>query len=261
MSDELEKLVHELVKFLESERSPIPLVKVLENFSSNEEAIKDAIQYSINELLVNKVLDYPDKKWDLYSLLPLWHLKKLNKEEADELRNLPPVELAAIRVLQEHVSQKGIGRISSHDLRSALMKLGFDGTETEFLWIEGWVEDIYESGDEQLIRWYRLIPEDEKTEEYKKAEEEMLQKETERDIRRQIRRDIFDLACWIVEALENKPDGLPKDKIVEQLPECFSDYFDTAFRKCLEDEDIERVKSSDDIEWYRLVVHDEGDDV
>ena len=73
--------------------------------------------------------------------------------------------------------------------------------------------------------------------------------------------DTHDLASWICEALKDKPEGLPKTEIIEQLPKFPSNYIDDAFRFCIEDEDIELVQRSDDVEWYRLVVHDEGDDV
>jgi hypothetical protein len=86
--------------------------------------------------------------------------------------------------------------------------------------------------DGRSIEWCRLIPEDEKTEEYKKAEEEAHREFDRKESIRMYRTDVNDLAEDILKAVRGTPEGISKNDIIKQLftddPKYLADAFEIA---------------------------------
>ena len=64
---------------------------------------------------------------------------------------------------------------------AALKKRGFDVESLKWGRIKDYVERVWETEDGERSEWFRLIPEDEKTEEFKRAEEERIREWEEWD--------------------------------------------------------------------------------
>jgi len=90
------------------------------------------------------------------------------------------------------------------------------------------------------------------SEEYKRIMEKADQAALERESERVYYADISDLACLILEAVREAAEGLPREKIVEQLPRFPADYIEHAFRMAIGDGSIESVPHTSCMEWYRL---------
>jgi hypothetical protein len=254
VSNEIQKLV---AKFPSGVMKDIIQAQLREKYPSG--LLANAMDYALDNLLIQQVLDDPPEESGILDDL-VWYLKPIDDDTVEKLQKLLPMDFALMRILHTRNDEKDRGRISITSARKELERRGVDCRDLEYSFVEDLIGKYYASEDGEWVIWFYLIPEYEKTEEYKKAEEEAQRERDEKESLRVYMEDLLDLASSIRKVLKNKPDGLPKDKIVEQLPKFLSDYIEDAFHMCLEDEDIELVQKSDDIEWYRLVVHDEEND-
>lgn len=240
--------------FSNMDKKSIPLEIVIKELCNDYqiEGIEQAIEHALDDYRIDKVLDYPDSEWNLYGGRPLWHLMKLTSEDADRLRSLRKVDLALLQLLKNQTAPKSEGEMKSDDARIILQEQGFAEDETKFLWVEDYVDHHYEYDDGKSIEWCRLIPENEKTEEYKRAMEEIREAAARKEAFYMYIADTHDLAHGILEAVRSAPEGISKKDIVRQLFRSDPDYLKEAFAIATEENEIVPITLENGEDGYRI---------
>lgn len=254
MTEQTEELVLKIIGFFsEHDTKSIPLDIIIQKISTeySSEDVERAIESAMDQYLVDKVLDYPDDEWNLYGGRPIWHILKLDTEEADKLQNLKPVNLALLRLLKTQTDVDSLGEIKSEDVRTILIEQGFNEDDVRSLWIEGYVDYHYDFENDRSIEWCRLIPENEKTEEYKREEERIQDESARKESFRMYITDVHELADGILKAVREAPRGISKKDIIEQLFMDDPKYLDHAFEIATEEDEILPIILDTGEEGYR----------
>lgn len=160
---------------LDEIRQTLKKEEVIQQTNNPEKLIADAIQYVLTNWLVEKVIDYPSYKDGFAVGVPTWLLKQLTEEESKCLKELPEVKKAYLRLLQSCNKPDEIGRMREGDTLEHLEKLGFDIDRIPH--ISGRTQLTLRHEDEEWVTVCRLIPEFEKTEEFKQMIRELEEKE------------------------------------------------------------------------------------
>ena len=116
------------------------------------------------------------------------------------------------------------------------------------------------TGDEGLVRCYMIIPEYEKTEEYKKEQEQMWEESTRKEVFRMYIADTHDLAHSILEAVRTSPDGISKKDIIKQLFRSEPKYLEDAFDIATDENEILPITLDDGEDGYKINPDFEYDD-
>ncbi len=152
----------------------------LENQSSLE-MIRDAILHLLNSYVIDLTIDYPPKESGIYDGRPVCHLKLLTDEASQSLRALTPLAWALLKILRQKNDSRFPGEIPVEDAKAVLRREGFEDEDVEWLWIENRVDRIRTTRAGKLVPCFRIIPEYEKTEEYKSSQEEAHREWEERE--------------------------------------------------------------------------------
>lgn len=152
----------------------------LENQSSLE-LIRDAISHLLDSYVIDLTIDYPPKESGIYGGRPVRHLRLLTDKASQSLRELAPIAWALLKILRQVNDLKFPGEIPVEDAKEMLGKEGFDDEDIEWLWIENRVDRIRITRAGELVPCFRIIPEYEKTEEFKRAEKEGFREWEERE--------------------------------------------------------------------------------
>ena len=110
-------------------------------------------------------------------------LKMLSPDESQKLRDLTPLQLSFLRILQETDDEDFTGEVPISEVESKLIASGFSKDEVEWLSIADRVYRVKTNRDGVSVRCYMIIPEYEKTKEYKKFQEESELRATEKELR------------------------------------------------------------------------------
>ena len=184
MNTKSKQVVNEILAILKDSdclRAPKFRVETLlaDRYPSGE--ISAAINRALDDCLVDLVLDdYPEGP-DTDRGGRTWFLKLLSVEDTQGMKELTPLKRALLRLIYRHEISGFPGRIRVEDAMAALKESGFDVEPLKWGRIKGYVERVWESEDGERSEWFRLIPEDEKTEEFKRAEEERVREWEEWD--------------------------------------------------------------------------------
>ncbi len=184
MNDEIHDIAGRILEILR-EGSPkgVPKKLVEEQIGKAyaHELVEKSIPYLLDEFMVDLVIDYPSKESGLYQGHRVWHLKLLTSEESQVLRALSPVKSALLRILRQTKDSDYPGEIPVESARDILKNEGFEDEDTEWLRIEDRVEQVSTTRNGRQTECFLIIPEDEKTEEFKRAEEERVREWEEWD--------------------------------------------------------------------------------
>lgn len=255
MSKKIDEITRKIIElFSEFNKDSIPLEIIIERITQdyNNDDIEKAIEYAMDSFKIDKVLDYPSSEWHLYKGRHIWHITKLTSEASGTLHNLKPVDFALLKILKNQDIGKYPGRIKSDDARIILRKQGFKEEEIRSLWVNDFADHTYEFENGKSVEWCRLIPEDEKTAEYKRAEEEMHREFDRKESIRMYRADVNDLAYDILKAVRASPEGISKKDIIKQLFMDDPKYIADAFEIATEEDEILPITLEDDEDGYRL---------
>ena len=137
----------------------------------------------LDDFVVDLVVEYPPKDLGLSTGQPCWFLKLLSPSESKELSALSPLKLSFLRILQETDDESFPGEVPIDEVKAKLIAKGFPQDKVERLHIADRVERASVTSDAGLIPCYMIIPEYEKTDEYKKFMEEMEIRSTEKELR------------------------------------------------------------------------------
>jgi len=154
--------------------------------------IEKSILHLLDGFKVDLVVDYPPEESELYRGRPIWHLRLLTTKESQILRALPPIKLALLKVLHQTKDSDHPGEIPVERVRAILKNEGFDDEDTEWMRIEDRVRRVSTTRNGRQTKCFQIIPEDEKTEEFKRAEEESLREWEEWDALKRKRSDEID---------------------------------------------------------------------
>ena len=184
MNTDSRQVVNEILAILKNNdclRAPKFQVETLltDKYPSGE--ISAAIDRALDDCLVVLVLDDYPQDPDTDKGGRTWFLKLLSAEDAQEVRELTPLKRALLRLIYIHGNSDFPGRIRVEDAMAVLKERGFDVESLKWGRIKDHVERVWETEDGERSEWFRLIPEDEKTEEFKRAEEERVREWEEWD--------------------------------------------------------------------------------
>jgi len=136
------------------------------------------IETALDEWLIDKVIDDP-LGFDVTGPHgDVWFLRVPQEEKTQNLQSLPEVERKFLRLLHAVDIDRGLGMMREDVAIAKLREMGFDINYVP--WIDDRLETQYEWQDGEPVKWYCLIPEYLRTEEHKKALEEMDDKEAKR---------------------------------------------------------------------------------
>ena len=184
MSTKTKQVVNEILAILKESdylRAPKLQVETLlaDRYPSGE--ISAAIDCALDDCLVNLVLDDCPEDPDTDRRGRTWFLKLLSAEDTQGMKELTPLKRALLRLIYRHGNSGFLGRIRVEDAMATLKEKGFDVESLKWSRIKDHVERVWETEDGERSEWFRLIPVDEKTEEFKRAEEESLREWEEWD--------------------------------------------------------------------------------
>lgn len=142
--------------------------------------IRNGIRQAIEEFQIEQVIDYERRGGEIVGD-PIWYLRIVAKDDQQELRSLRPIQLALLRLMYEQDARGHPGEMMVENARKELAERGYAKSETEYVWIDGRIERCWTIEDDGRIEWFRVIPEREKTPEYKAAMEEAQRERDEKE--------------------------------------------------------------------------------
>ncbi len=140
------------------------LQKILQVNDRIEVDAKEVIQYALDNWMIDKILDYDDNSNESVGQL-VWFLCTLNEKEAEALRILPEAVKCFIKILRSSNTTGNLGVVRADETLSVLHKHGYDIEYVPF--ISGKTDDFFRLEDGKLVQYHYLVPEVEKSEEYK----------------------------------------------------------------------------------------------
>jgi hypothetical protein len=174
----------------------------------NEAEIQSLIQQGLDEWVIDKTIDELTYQKMRELGLPeesgfIWHLKLPTPEKTEFYRQLRPEARALIRLLREQNDPRSMGIMPRDEAIKNLKEQGFTD-DLKYIYAEDTIEDFIANwiGDGNV--WcYGLVQEYEKTEEFKKWQEEVTNKAIEREAMRHRRSEEFEITDPIYGHLDN----------------------------------------------------------
>ena len=186
MTESIEKIKKQIIELLDENNSRGILRREVENNLSNQYSLADvkkAISELVENFAIDLVIDYPSSDSKLDTGHPHWFLKTLSPTESQELRELSPLQLSLLRILQETDDEGFPSEVPVSEVRAKLIVDGYSKDDVEWLSITGKVYQVTTTREGDSVRCYMIIPEYEKTEEYRKFQEESELRATEKELR------------------------------------------------------------------------------
>lgn len=210
---DIEKLQNLLLEILERSESQLGIPQFLLKqelrhraqelgMSCSPEKINRAIQQLLDKWLIDKILaslsSSLEEELDFHPPACVWHLKKITSEKRKKYTALEPVEKALIRILWKQNNPDRPGQIPVEQAERLLAEKGF--TEIpEFIWIEDVVDDFFAFHQGEDIRWYGIIEEYKKTDDYKENLEILSE-------------GVWQKEAWRLESMKDAEDKKKKDE-------------------------------------------------
>ena len=145
--------------------------------------IEGAITELLDEFVIDLVIDYPTPNSELDVGHPIWFLKILSNDEIQELRSLSSVKFNLLQILRATPDDEFPGELPVDQVKAELKSRGFVDDDLDWLHIEGRVTRVTTTWGNVRQRCLMIIPEYEKTEEYRKFQEESELRATEKELR------------------------------------------------------------------------------
>jgi hypothetical protein len=254
MNKTIEKIEKRIVELLDEDTSRrIPRRKIEKELSNQYrvEDVKKAISNLVENFTIDLVIDYPPIDSDLNTGHPHWFLKILSPDERQELHNLTPLQISLLRILQETDDEGFPGEVPISEAKAKLIARGFSKDEVEWITITDRVYQAKTNRDGVSVRCLMIIPEYEKTEEYKREEERIEEEFTRKEAFRMYITDVHELADGILKAVREAPEGISKKDIIEQLFMDDPKYLDHAFEIATEEDEILSIILDSGEEGYK----------
>jgi len=193
--DEIRRSLCEIIKGIDRRAPKDDIIRRL--IASYPPAIVDsAIEQALDQLEIDQLIDYDTREEGHGRTEAIWYLRILNEKEAHDLQSLKPVARALLKLLYKQGDYEHLGQMRVEDARTRLTELGFPLSETKYISVEGRVDVFWRFRSGQQEEWFRIIPEYEKTAEYRAAEDE-----AERELDEHI-----SIQTYMTEKLENEDE-------------------------------------------------------
>lgn len=186
MQNQIIEAIERLRKILKSESSHrLALSLVVQKMCDYEEFDSDfvimSIQQALDDLMVEKVIDYPSYDEGIPVGKLVWHLKLLGKVESKQLRGLKPEAKALLNVLWNCDDPNALGAVREKDALGQLRALGFEVDRVPY--IPGLVDDFFTAESGENVRWHYLTPEYERARKHIEWREKQHRRASEKEIR------------------------------------------------------------------------------
>ncbi|MDF1537436.1 MAG: hypothetical protein P1Q69_00830 [Candidatus Thorarchaeota archaeon] len=193
MTEVLTDCVNELVQIIQKEENhQIRLSKIqrlLKTWIESSDAAKEIsptveqiVDLGIERMAVQKVIDFPSYDEGIPIGYPEWQLKLVTEREKSQISQLQPIQKALLRILYTmNTDSKRLGAIRETIAIELLEEMGFSITHIPL--IPDKVSLFFTNENGMRVKWYHLIPEYDKREDYLKDEEEMLQRSRDKELR------------------------------------------------------------------------------
>ncbi|MBS3793437.1 MAG: hypothetical protein KGY80_00870 [Candidatus Thorarchaeota archaeon] len=161
------RILMDLLK--QQEGHKLPLTKAKEKLQSlipeeNAKVIAEqAIEEALDELMIEKVLDYDETDKDSTGHL-VWFLRIPNKERREQLENLSEEDRTFLRILYNSESHDRPGAIPADVASEKLQEVGVGSDYVPF--IPGLTYDFFKNGDGESVMYHYLLAENEKDREF-----------------------------------------------------------------------------------------------
>ena len=155
---------------LESVRKELVQLLRAKNIENTSALVDEAIDYTLDNWLVDKIIDYPEDD-DYSSGSFKWFLRLLDKDESERFRNLCEIEQTFLKILHNSEYEGRLGVISADDALEKLRGLGFEPKFVPHIPDKTGVSFGTKNG--QQVKYHYLLPEYERTEEFKKGLREL----------------------------------------------------------------------------------------
>jgi hypothetical protein len=170
-----------LIELLENtDTKQIPLRKLVnrlhKTLQANPGINTDAstiIEYALDNWIVDKILDYDDSSEESIGR-PVWFIRILNEKEVEILRNLSDETKCLLKILRKSETDGSLGVVRTSDVLKTLYERGYDLELVPH--VPDRVDDYFKTVDGEFTQFHYLIPEDEKSEEYKAGLRELDEK-------------------------------------------------------------------------------------
>ena len=191
---ELREKLLDIVRSTKNGLSKEQVKKQLES-SYAPDLVDAGVRQAIDEFLIEQVIDYSRREGVVSGDL-IWYLRALSGEEEQKLRSLKPAQRALLKLMHCQGDYDHLGQMTVEDARTRLAEVGFPLSETKYLSVEGRVDVFWRIRSGEQEEWFRIIPEYEKTAEYRAAEEE-----AERELDEHV-----SIQTYMTEKLENEDE-------------------------------------------------------
>ena len=173
MKEQSTEFRHRLLDIVRSKKDGIPKEQVRKQLESlySTDIVAEGMRQAIDEFLIEQVVDYTRREGEVGGDF-IWYVRALSREEEQKLRSLKPVQLALLKLMYEQESPGCPGEIRVADARDKLRERGYVKPENEYLRIVDKIEAFWTVEDDGRTELLRVIPEHEKTPQYKAAKEE-----------------------------------------------------------------------------------------
>ena len=155
----------------------------LEGYANPAEIAQETILEALESCSVDKIIDEPESKEESPSLRPIWLLRLLSPEESSILQRLSPGAKALLKILRESEWDGSIGVIRENLALEKLREKGFNFEHVPRISERTGI--FFKPGDGNSIPYCYLLPEDERSEEFKasmkEADEELMEREWRED--------------------------------------------------------------------------------
>jgi hypothetical protein len=135
------------------------------------------VEYALDNWIVDKILDYDDNSEESIGK-PVWFIRLLNEKDAESLSNLSDEAKWLLKILRKSKTDGILGVIRASDALKNLNEKGYDLRLVPH--IPDRVDEYFKTVDGEFTHFYYLIPEDEKSEEYKAGLRELDEKNRRR---------------------------------------------------------------------------------
>lgn len=191
MSNKIDTAVELLLGLLENEGAKgVPLEDIEEDLANRLKDRRDSqelpnasetINYALDNWVVEKTIDDCENEEGVPIGPQIWFLRILTQEESEKLQNLSEAEKTVLRILRNQEDEHRLGTMRRDELLSRLKEAGFSVDNVPGP--RSIVSDFYESKNDQMVAWYYLIPQYERSKEYKQAMHDAAMRAFEKEVR------------------------------------------------------------------------------
>lgn len=242
-SGEIEHVIMKLL--LETTMSTLPKLmlekELFQKYSQNH--VESVISKMLNDFQIDLVIDYPPEDSVLFQGVPVWHLRLIPIDEKEKFLRMTPLQIAILRILQNTTDDEFIGELPIDEIQKKLVEQGIT-EDIEFFYMDNKIDRVQSTMRDHFTSCLRIVPEYEKTEKYKKTDEEIARQAADREAWKTWIAGVNETLDDIVRILASSPGWSTREHIIKQIPEWQSTYIDEAFDYIDDNDELVETKTN-----------------